>query len=62
MHCIIDQTIQKALKKGRRAQTIVRFLRMRYRIQADIETIKARMQQAKSSLSQKASTRNADLA
>ena len=45
MRCLIDKSVAYSLRKGKRAEVIRRYIRMKYRIHMDIETIKQRINQ-----------------
>ncbi|MFA0961689.1 hypothetical protein AB9P05_07770 [Roseivirga sp. BDSF3-8] len=43
MNCLINKAIEKYSRQGRRADVIHRYIRMKYRISIDQESIKARL-------------------
>lgn len=43
MNCLIDNTINRYAAKGKRAEAIRRYIRMKYRINIDLEAIKKRL-------------------
>ncbi len=50
MECIIDQTIRYYTKKGKRVEAIRRYLRMKYRITMDVESLKRRVESVENDL------------
>lgn len=44
MNCLIDNTINRYAAKGKRAEAIKRYIKMKYRINIDTEAIKKRLQ------------------
>lgn len=45
MKCLIDKSVAYSLKKGKKAEVIRRYIRMKYRINMDLQTIKMRIRQ-----------------
>lgn len=44
MNCLINDTINRYLKRGRRADVIARYMRMRYRVSIETSALTKRMQ------------------
>ncbi|WP_185154201.1 hypothetical protein [Fulvivirga sp. M361] len=45
MKCLIDKSVAYSLRKGKKAEVIRRYIRMKYRINMDLGTIKERIKQ-----------------
>lgn len=43
MNCIIDKSITYHLKKGKKAEVIRRYIKMKYRVNMDLKTLKERV-------------------
>lgn len=44
MNCLINNTIDSYLRKGRKVEVVKRYIRMKYRVQIDNVSIAKRMQ------------------
>lgn len=44
MNCLIDETLKKALGRGKRPAVIARYLRMKYKVVADSASLKKRIE------------------
>lgn len=42
MKCVINETVKSALKKGKRMDVIARYIKLKYRIQIDVASIRER--------------------
>lgn len=49
MKCLIDKSVAYSLRKGKKAEVIRRYIRMKYRIHVDLQTIRERIRQMTSS-------------
>lgn len=49
MSCLIDAAIERSVKEGRRIEVIRRFIRLKYRIKMDRDSIVKRIQILKKS-------------
>ena len=47
MNCLIDNTIKTYYARGKKAEVIKRYIRMKYRISIDMEVLTARLSQFK---------------
>ncbi|SFC25968.1 hypothetical protein SAMN05421780_10448 [Flexibacter flexilis DSM 6793] len=43
MKCLIDQTVDDAVRRNIRADVVARYLRMKYRMSIDVASLKNRM-------------------
>jgi predicted transcriptional regulator len=43
MNCTINQTIRKALEKGKKLEVIKRYLQLKHRINMDVTSLKERV-------------------
>ncbi len=43
MNCLIDSSLTYSLRKGKRAEVIRRYIKMKYRINMDLATVKERI-------------------
>lgn len=43
MNCIIDNSISYHIKKGRKAEVVRRYIKMKYRINIELNALKERM-------------------
>lgn len=43
MNCLIDKSLSYSLKKGKKAEVIRRYIRMKYRIHMDLKSLKERL-------------------
>lgn len=47
MNCLIDNVLSRYLKKGKKIDVIRRYMRLKYHINIDIESLKNRIQSNK---------------
>lgn len=47
MNCLIDRTIKEHYMKGKNAEIIKRYIRMKYRVNIDLKALKTRLQNYK---------------
>ena len=45
MNCLIDDTIKRVVRKGKRLEVIRRYIRLKYKINMDIASIQKRVNQ-----------------
>ncbi|EMR01292.1 hypothetical protein [Cesiribacter andamanensis] len=50
MNCIIDNTLGKALQRGRKLEAVRRYIRMKYGISIEVDALKKRLQLMKHQL------------
>lgn len=50
MNCVIDKSILYHLRKGKKAEVIRRYIKMKYRVNMDISALKERVKNLNSQL------------